>query len=57
MNEVTRDIQRDIAWCMFSAEDVVLVDARWAGVNRIQELWQETLGSKGFGLVELKLNI
>uniref|UniRef100_A0A0A9A2J4 Uncharacterized protein n=1 Tax=Arundo donax TaxID=35708 RepID=A0A0A9A2J4_ARUDO len=26
MDEVTRDIQSDIPWCMFLADDVVLVD-------------------------------
>ena len=26
MDEVTRDIQGDIPWCMFFADDVVLVD-------------------------------
>ena len=28
IDEVTRDIQGDIPWCMFFADDVVLVDER-----------------------------
>ena len=50
MDEVTRDIQGDIPWCMFFANDVVLVDESRAGVNRKLELWRCTLESKGFRL-------
>ena len=32
MDEVTRDIQGDIPWCMLFADDVVLVDESRAGV-------------------------
>ena len=48
MDEVTRDIQGDIPWCMLFADDVVLVDESQAGVNRKLELWRQTLESKGF---------
>ena len=34
MDEVTRDIQGKIPWCMLFADDVVLVDESRAGVNR-----------------------
>jgi hypothetical protein len=34
IDEVTRDIQGDIPWCMFFADDVVLVDESREGVNR-----------------------
>uniref|UniRef100_K4A0D7 Reverse transcriptase domain-containing protein n=1 Tax=Setaria italica TaxID=4555 RepID=K4A0D7_SETIT len=54
MDEVTRDIQGDIPWCMLFADDVVLVDESQAGVNRKLELWQETLESKGFRLSRIK---
>jgi hypothetical protein len=33
MDEVTRDIQGDIPWCMLFADDVVLVDDNRAGIN------------------------
>jgi hypothetical protein len=38
MDEVTRDIQGDIPWCMLFADDVVLVDESRAGVNMKLEL-------------------
>ena len=34
MDEVTRDIQGEIPWCMLFADDVVLVDESRAEVNR-----------------------
>ena len=48
MDEVTRDIQGHILWCMFFADDVVLVDENRVGVNRKLELWRRMLESKGF---------
>uniref|UniRef100_K3XSG9 Reverse transcriptase domain-containing protein n=1 Tax=Setaria italica TaxID=4555 RepID=K3XSG9_SETIT len=54
MDEVTRDIQGDMPWCMLFADDVVLVDETRAGVNRKLELWRETLESKGFRLSRTK---
>jgi hypothetical protein len=38
MDEVTRNIQGDIPWCMLFTDDVVLVDESQAGVNRKLEL-------------------
>ena len=38
MDEITRDIQSDIPWCMLFADDVVLVDESRAGINRKLEL-------------------
>ncbi|WVZ78102.1 hypothetical protein U9M48_025865 [Paspalum notatum var. saurae] len=54
MDEVTRDIQGDIPWCMLFADDVVLVDESQAGVNRKLELWRQTLESKGFRISRSK---
>ena len=34
MDEVTRDMQGEIPWCMLFADDVVLVDESRTGVNR-----------------------
>ncbi|WVZ58522.1 hypothetical protein U9M48_008792 [Paspalum notatum var. saurae] len=42
MDEVTRNIQEDILWCMLFADDIVLVDESQAGVNRKLELWRHT---------------
>ncbi|KAG2650725.1 hypothetical protein PVAP13_1NG204219 [Panicum virgatum] len=54
MDEVTRDIQGDISWCLLFADDVVLVDESSVGVNRKLQLWRRTLESKGFGLSRRK---
>ena len=54
MDEVTRNIQGNIPWCMLFADDVVLVDESQAGVNRKLELWRQTLESKGFRLSRTK---
>ena len=40
MDEVTRNIQGDIPWCMLFVDDVVLVDESQTGVNRKIELWR-----------------
>jgi Reverse transcriptase (RNA-dependent DNA polymerase) len=40
MDEITKDIQRDIPWCMFVADDVVLIDEKRIGVNQKLELWR-----------------
>jgi hypothetical protein len=54
MDDVTRDIQGDIPWCMLFADDVVLVDDSRAEVNRKLELWRHTLELKGFKLSRTK---
>ncbi|PVH65405.1 hypothetical protein PAHAL_2G485400 [Panicum hallii] len=54
MDEITRDIQGDIPWCMLFADDVVLVDESRAGVNMKLELWRHTLKSRGFRLSRTK---
>jgi hypothetical protein len=48
MDEVTRDIQGGIPWCMLNADDVVFVDESRAGVDQKLELWKWTLEAKGF---------
>jgi len=54
MDEVIRDIQGDILWCMLFADDMMLVDESREGVNRKLELWRHTLESKGFRLSRTK---
>jgi hypothetical protein len=34
MDEVTRDMQGDISWCMLFTDDVVLVDESTTGLTR-----------------------
>jgi hypothetical protein len=55
MDEMTKDIQGDIPWCMLFADDVVLVDETMVDVNRTLELWRQTLESKGFLLSRTKI--
>jgi hypothetical protein len=50
MDEVTRDIQGDIPWCMLFVDAVMLVDDSRAWVNRKLELWRHMLELKGFRL-------
>jgi Reverse transcriptase (RNA-dependent DNA polymerase) len=50
MDEITNDIQGDIPWCMFFADDVVLIDENIIGVDQKLELWKQTLESKDFRL-------
>jgi hypothetical protein len=54
MDEVTRDIQGGIPWCMLFADGVVLVDESRTGVNQKLELWRRTLEAKGFRLSRSK---
>lgn len=54
MDEITKDIQGDIPWCMLFADDVVLIDESRVGVDRKLEVWRHTLESKGFTLSRTK---
>jgi hypothetical protein len=40
MDEVTRDIQGGIPWCMFFTDDVVLVDESRTDVEEKLKLWR-----------------
>jgi hypothetical protein len=54
MDEVTRDVQGGIPWCMLFADDVVLMDESRTGVDQKLELWRRTLEAKGFRLIRSK---
>jgi hypothetical protein len=54
MDEVTRDIQSGISWCMLFADDVVLVDESRTGVDQKLEFWRQTLEAKCFRLSRSK---
>jgi hypothetical protein len=54
MDEVTKDIQGGIPWCMLFADDVVLVDESRTEVDQKLELWRRTFEAKGFGLSRSK---
>jgi hypothetical protein len=57
MDKITRDIQGEIPWCMPFVDDIVLVDESCARVNRLLELWRETLESEGFRFSRTKPNM
>jgi hypothetical protein len=40
MDEVIKDIQGSISWCMLFVDDVVLVDESIMGVDQKLELWR-----------------
>jgi hypothetical protein len=55
MDEVLRDIQGGIPWCMLFVDEVVLVDENRTGVDQKLELWRRTLEIKGFRLSRSKI--
>jgi hypothetical protein len=55
MNEITKDIQGDISWCMLFADDVVLIDESRTRVDQKLDLWRQTLESKGFRFSKTKI--
>jgi hypothetical protein len=55
MDEVTRDIQGDIPWCMLFVDDVVLMDESRTGVDQKLELWRRILEAKCFRLSRSKM--
>jgi hypothetical protein len=54
MDELTKSIQEEAPWCMFFADDIVLVDETRHGVNVKLEIWRDALESKGFQLSRTK---
>jgi hypothetical protein len=54
MDEVTRDIQGGIPWCMLFADDVVSVNESKMGVDQKFELWRRTLEANCFRLSRSK---
>jgi hypothetical protein len=55
VDEITKDIQEDISWCMLFADDMVLIDESMIEVDQKLELWRQTLESKGFRLSRTKI--
>jgi len=54
MDELTREIQDEVRWCMLFADDIVLIDESKEGVNTKLECWRDTLEARGFRLSRLK---
>jgi hypothetical protein len=55
IDEVTRDIQGDIPWCVLFVDNVILVDESRTGVDQKFELWRRTLEAKSFRLSRPKI--
>jgi hypothetical protein len=55
MDEVIRDIQGGIPWCMLFIDDVVLVNESRTGVDQKLKLWRRTLEAKCFRLSRSKI--
>jgi len=54
MDELTREIQDKIPWCMLFADDIILIDETRVGLNDKLEKWIHTLESRGFRLSRSK---
>jgi hypothetical protein len=54
MDDVTRDIQGGIPWCMLFTDDVVLMDESRMRIDQKLKLWRRTLEAKCFRLSRSK---
>jgi len=54
MDEPTRTIQDEICWCMFFANDIILVHEIRCEVNVKLEIWKYAQKSKSFQLSQRK---
>jgi hypothetical protein len=54
MDDVTRDIQGGIPWCMLFTDDMVLMDESRMRIDQKLKLWRRTLEAKGFRLSRSK---
>ena len=54
MDEPTRSIQDEISWCIFFANDIILVHESRCEVNVKLEIWKYAQKSKSFQLSRRK---
>ena len=54
LDELTREIQDEVPWCMFFADDIVLIDVTRQGLNDRLESWRHTLEVRDFRLSRSK---
>ena len=54
MDELTREIQDEVPWCMLFADDIVLIDETRSGMNEKLEKWRYSLESRDFRLSRFK---
>ncbi|XP_042488418.1 uncharacterized protein LOC122068611 [Macadamia integrifolia] len=54
MNELTRNIQGEVPWCMLFVDDIVLISETVPEINVKLELWRYTLESRGLKISRTK---
>jgi len=54
MDELTREIQDELPWCMLFADDITLIDETRGGLNKKLERWRNSLEFRGFRLSRSK---
>uniref|UniRef100_A0A5B7A2U5 Putative reverse transcriptase family member n=1 Tax=Davidia involucrata TaxID=16924 RepID=A0A5B7A2U5_DAVIN len=55
MDELTKHIQDEVPWCMFFADDIVLIDETKTTLNAKLEVWREALELRGFKISSMKI--
>lgn len=56
MDELMRELQYYVHWCTLFTNAVVLLYETKAEINTKLEIWKETLKTRGFKIIGLKLN-
>src|SRR3954464_10815950 len=54
MDELTRELQNEVPWCILSVDDIVLVDETKEGLSRKRDNWREALEKMGFKISRTK---
>jgi len=54
MDELTKDIQDKVRWCMLFVDDIILIGKTRERLDNKLELWRHALESRGFKLSRSK---
>ena len=54
MDELTREIQEEVPWCMLFADDIILIDEIRGGLSEKLEKLRHSLESRGLRLTRSK---
>ena len=54
MDELTKEIQDELLWCMLFAYDIVIINESREGINDKLEQWRHILESRDFSVSRLK---
>jgi len=47
IDELTKEIQDEVPWCMLFVDDIALIDETRCGLNKKLERWRHSLESRG----------